>query len=203
MELCGISGHPKKHGPMKTTKGSRIVLARLLKKVVAEAEAVGELRHRRTLIETFGLPANKVVATRNGFCDELIPKPNASTPRDWMRSVYSSTPYRGLRGLLRMFPHLRARVPALPERHPLRRRPAGAGARGRSDGRREPIHTSRRVPSWISLARRVPSIWKPTLRATARPKTRILRQDADSVAPRGDRRTRPDRPKSAPAAVFR
>ena len=51
MELCGISGHPKKHGPMKTTKGSRIVLARLLKKVVAEAEAVGELRHRRTLIE--------------------------------------------------------------------------------------------------------------------------------------------------------
>jgi len=36
---------------MKTTKGSRIVLARLLKKAVAEAQAVGELKYRRTLIE--------------------------------------------------------------------------------------------------------------------------------------------------------
>ena len=37
--------------PMKATKGSRIVLARLLKKAVAEAEAVGELKYRRMLIE--------------------------------------------------------------------------------------------------------------------------------------------------------
>ena len=36
---------------MKTTKGSRIALARLLKKVVAEAAAVGELKFRRSLIE--------------------------------------------------------------------------------------------------------------------------------------------------------
>jgi len=37
--------------PMKATKGSRIVLARLLKKAVAEAEAVGELKYRRMMIE--------------------------------------------------------------------------------------------------------------------------------------------------------
>ena len=36
---------------MKTTKRSRIVLGRLLKKAVAEAEAVGELKCRRTMIE--------------------------------------------------------------------------------------------------------------------------------------------------------
>lgn len=36
---------------MKTTKGSRVVLARLLKKAVAEAEAVSELKYRRTQLE--------------------------------------------------------------------------------------------------------------------------------------------------------
>ena len=51
MELCGISTALRRVWPMKTTKGSRIVLARLLKKAVAEAEAVGELKYRSTLIE--------------------------------------------------------------------------------------------------------------------------------------------------------
>ena len=36
---------------MTTMKGWRIVLARLLKKAVVEAQAVGELKYRRTLIQ--------------------------------------------------------------------------------------------------------------------------------------------------------
>jgi glycosyltransferase involved in cell wall biosynthesis len=66
--------------------------------------------HRKTFIETFQLPPDKVVATRNGFCPELLPEP---APRDWARCAYSSTPFRGLDILLKMFPKMRKRVPSI------------------------------------------------------------------------------------------
>jgi glycosyltransferase involved in cell wall biosynthesis len=66
--------------------------------------------HRDSFIERFGLPAAKVVATRNGFCPEIVPEP---AYRDWTRGIYSSTPFRGLEILLRMFPHMRQRIPTL------------------------------------------------------------------------------------------
>jgi len=69
--------------------------------------------HRQAFIDRFKLPAAKLVATRNGFCEELVP-PVADPPlREWTRCSYSSTPFRGLECLLRMFPHMRQRVPAL------------------------------------------------------------------------------------------
>jgi glycosyltransferase involved in cell wall biosynthesis len=66
--------------------------------------------HRKSFIEAFKLTPEKVVVTRNGFCPDLIPP---STQREWTRCAYSSTPFRGLEILLRMFPHMRASVPAL------------------------------------------------------------------------------------------
>jgi glycosyltransferase involved in cell wall biosynthesis len=65
---------------------------------------------RDSFIRAFNLPAEKVIATRNGFCTELVPEPS---PRDWTRCAYSSTPFRGLEFLLRFFPHMRQRVPTL------------------------------------------------------------------------------------------
>jgi glycosyltransferase involved in cell wall biosynthesis len=66
--------------------------------------------HRRSFIDAFGLPSEKVVATRNGFCPELISR---SATRNWSRCAYSSTPFRGLEILLKMFPRMRASVPDL------------------------------------------------------------------------------------------
>jgi glycosyltransferase involved in cell wall biosynthesis len=66
--------------------------------------------HRETFIEAFRLPPEKVVATRNGFSPDLIPQ---SDRREWTRCVYTSTPFRGLEILLRMFPEMRSRIPAL------------------------------------------------------------------------------------------
>ncbi len=66
--------------------------------------------HRQTFIETFQLPPEKVIATRNGFCPGLIPE---ATSRDWTRCAYSSTPFRGLDILLKMFPMMRQRTPEL------------------------------------------------------------------------------------------
>src|SRR5262249_54874395 len=58
----------------------------------------------------FHLPSNKVIATRNGFCPELI---DCSKPREWTRCAYSSTPFRGLEILLKIFPRLRSSFPDL------------------------------------------------------------------------------------------
>jgi glycosyltransferase involved in cell wall biosynthesis len=66
--------------------------------------------HRQSFIDTFRLSAEKVVATRNGFCPDLISR---RSERDWSRCAYSSTPARGLEFLLIMFPDLRAAVPEL------------------------------------------------------------------------------------------
>jgi glycosyltransferase involved in cell wall biosynthesis len=66
--------------------------------------------HRTSFIEQFDLPPDKVVATRNGFSPEFVPPPQ---PRSWDRCAYSSTPFRGLEVLLRMFPRMRERTPSL------------------------------------------------------------------------------------------
>src|SRR5207244_12072067 len=64
--------------------------------------------HRRSFIETFGLPSEKVVATRNGFCPDLTAhNPN----REWTRCAYTSTPACGLEILLKLFLRLPASVP--------------------------------------------------------------------------------------------
>lgn len=63
--------------------------------------------HRRSFVDAFGLPAGKVIATRNGFCPELV---RSFPKREWTRSAYTSTPFRGLDILLKMFPQLRAAV---------------------------------------------------------------------------------------------
>ena len=62
---------------------------------------------RGTFIETFSLPGEKVVVTRNGFRADLIPEPSEKV---WTNGVYSSTPFRGLQGLLEMFPRIRRDV---------------------------------------------------------------------------------------------
>lgn len=66
--------------------------------------------HRRTFISRFHLPDSKVIATRNGFASGLAP---ASSEKIWTSGVYSSTPFRGLGGLLEMFPDIRSRVPEM------------------------------------------------------------------------------------------
>ena len=62
--------------------------------------------HRQTFIQHFHLPPEKVVATRNGFVQALVGRQHQ---RQWMRAAYSSTPFRGLDILLKMFPEMRAR----------------------------------------------------------------------------------------------
>lgn len=68
--------------------------------------------HRRTLIDAFGLAESRVVATRNGFREDLVPPPE-TWRKDWTTGVYSSTPFRGLEQLLEMFPRIRNRVPEM------------------------------------------------------------------------------------------
>ena len=64
--------------------------------------------HRQTFIETFKLAEEKVIATRNGFSPELIP---SGARKQWNRAAYSSTPFRGLDVLLKIFPQIRRSVP--------------------------------------------------------------------------------------------
>ena len=66
--------------------------------------------HRRSFIDAFHLPAEKVIASRNGFRPEWI---SAASGREWSRAAYSSTPFRGLDILLKMFPEMRASIPEL------------------------------------------------------------------------------------------
>ena len=63
---------------------------------------------RSTFIDAFHLPPEKVIATRNGFRKDLLPPKGEKL---WTRGVYSSTPFRGLSGLLDMFPRIRGKVP--------------------------------------------------------------------------------------------
>jgi glycosyltransferase involved in cell wall biosynthesis len=64
--------------------------------------------HRETFINTFQLPPEKVIATRNGFAADLA---RCSTNRDWHRAAYASTPFRGLEILLDIVPELRSSFP--------------------------------------------------------------------------------------------
>ncbi len=66
--------------------------------------------HRKTFIEAFNLRPDKVIATRNGFSPDLV---RSGAAKDWMRAAYSSTPFRGLEILLKMFPELRKRATGL------------------------------------------------------------------------------------------
>jgi glycosyltransferase involved in cell wall biosynthesis len=66
--------------------------------------------HRQTFIDTFKLPPDKVIATRNGFAPALIRR---NTERAWTGAAYSSTPFRGLEILLKMFPEMRRECAAL------------------------------------------------------------------------------------------
>jgi glycosyltransferase involved in cell wall biosynthesis len=62
---------------------------------------------RQSFIHQFQVPAEKVVATRNGFCPELVPP---YTERPASNAAYTSTPFRGLDILLHIFPEIRRRV---------------------------------------------------------------------------------------------
>ena len=67
--------------------------------------------HKQRFVKAFGLPADKIVATRNGFVPELVP---SGVPKCWTQGVYTSTPFRGLEFLLtKIFPELRARIPGM------------------------------------------------------------------------------------------
>jgi len=65
--------------------------------------------HRQSFISQFQLPAEKVVATRNGFAPEFVAPYEMRPPTG---CAYTSTPFRGLDILLRVFPDIRRRVPA-------------------------------------------------------------------------------------------
>jgi glycosyltransferase involved in cell wall biosynthesis len=65
--------------------------------------------HRRSFVEQFHLPAEKVIATRNGFAPELVVR---YSKRPATGTAYTSTPFRGLDILLSVFPEIRRRVNA-------------------------------------------------------------------------------------------
>ena len=66
--------------------------------------------HRDTFIRQFNLPAEKVIATRNGFAAELV---DVNAERSIASSAYTSTPFRGLAILLHLFPEIRHRIPGM------------------------------------------------------------------------------------------
>lgn len=59
--------------------------------------------HRETFIKAFHISPEKVIATRNGFCPELV---TSGVSKQWTRAAYTSTPFRGLDILVKMFPHM-------------------------------------------------------------------------------------------------
>ena len=65
--------------------------------------------HRRSFVEQFHLPDEKVIATRNGFTPELVAE---YSKRPATGTAYTSTPFRGLDILLSVFPEIRRRVKA-------------------------------------------------------------------------------------------
>lgn len=69
--------------------------------------------HRQTFVDAFGLDPERVFATRNGFREDLLSPPVGGSGRCWTNGVYSSTPFRGLDPLLRMFPRIRDGVPEM------------------------------------------------------------------------------------------
>jgi glycosyltransferase involved in cell wall biosynthesis len=66
---------------------------------------------RRKYIETSGLNSDKVLATRNGFAPFLLK--TSAAGRRWRDAGYTSTPFRGLDILLKVFPEMRRQVPDL------------------------------------------------------------------------------------------
>jgi glycosyltransferase involved in cell wall biosynthesis len=63
--------------------------------------------HRDSFIRKFGLDPEKVIATRNGFSSSLL----CRGPRNAYRCAYTSTPFRGLEILLKIFPEIRRHRP--------------------------------------------------------------------------------------------
>ena len=64
--------------------------------------------HRDVFAECHGIPAAKILVTRNGIDPERFDVP---VRRQRHRFIYSSTPERGLETLLRLFPRIRAELP--------------------------------------------------------------------------------------------
>jgi glycosyltransferase involved in cell wall biosynthesis len=68
---------------------------------------------REQYLQMLGIPAERIVLTRNGVDLELIAQASAGVVRERNRLIYTSRPERGLRVLLEMWPQLKAVQPEL------------------------------------------------------------------------------------------